>query len=216
MSTKFETIFNKVLKFLSLSIDFLNIVLYNNNMKTLAYFGFAANPPHLGHYKAIEWLSKQVDLVVVSPSAGHAFGKKMQPYDTRLNWTKILLKQASSNVMVSDIENKIALFKTNSAVVYSYDVLTALSKMDDTKDYKILLAIGPDNAEPAVWSKFYEYEKIEVEYGKIVIPEMKNVVRSTYIRNLYTNASPTLNELIPLVGVDLANDLINNFGDVKW
>lgn len=184
-------------------------------MKTLAYFGFAANPPHLGHLDAIAWLSDNVDLVIVSPSAAHAFGKKMQSYENRMRWARELLTTCQlANVVLSNIEEQLASAHTEQKPVYSYDVLTELKAQ--YPDYSIKLAVGPDNSDLAVWSKFYKYMEIDAEFGRIVIPEMTGVVRSTYIRNLFNTTEVTYEMLVPLVGKNVASDLVNKCGDLKW
>ncbi len=187
-------------------------------MKTIAYFGFAANPPHLGHLKAIEWLSSQVDFVLVAPSASHAFGKNMKDYALRLYWTDLLLKTSKlnlTNVAISTLENDLYHSLTRRPI-YSYDVLCALRQHDEYDDYHIKLAVGPDNAEVATWSKFYRYQDIDLEFGKIIIPEVSDVVRSTDIRNALLNGVATTEYLAKYMGDLLAPELIKLNGDSKW
>lgn len=208
LSTKLVDFFIKVLIF------YCNLYKIEP-MKTLTYFGFAANPPHLGHLSAIAWLSSNSDLVLVSPSASHAFGKNMQSYSTRMRWAQELLNTCPlPNVQLSDIESRMADAQSVKAPVYSYDVLAQIAK--EYPEYSIKLAVGPDNADMATWKKFYKYQDIDSEFGRVVIPEMTGVVRSTYIRNLFQTTNVTYEMLLPLVGKHVAADLINKCGDLKW
>jgi nicotinate-nucleotide adenylyltransferase len=172
----------------------------------IAYFGFAANPPHLGHLKVIEWLSTRYDLVLVGPSAAHAFGKNLPPMVDRLPLVHALLAgSVATNVTVTDIE--MSLVGTGS--VYSHTVLCALR----TKypEATLHLAIGPDNAEPSVWQKFYRADEIVRDFGLVVAPDMGPDRRSTYIRKLMASGA-TLDALTPLTGLAVATLLMAQLG----
>lgn len=143
----------------------------------IAYFGFAANPPHRGHLEVIEWLAERFDKVLVGPSVAHAFGKNMQPLEVRKVMVTALLSQVqANNVEIVSIEEMLAA----DGPVYSYDVLYAMQ--DLFKGHQLFLAVGPDNADPAVWSKFYKADQILSEFGRVVAPNMGDHKRSTEIR----------------------------------
>lgn len=170
-------------------------------MRSIAYFGFAANPPHRGHKEVIEWLSRRYNLVIIGPSAAHAFNKRLPPMSVRLPLCEALLKEVNkSNVDLATIEEALM----GSGPVYSYDVLCALKAFYPGDE--IHLAVGPDNAEPAIWSKFHRADDIEKHFGRVVAPDMGNNKRSTQIRamlaagasyeDLATVATPSVAKLI--------------------
>ena len=143
----------------------------------IAYFGFAANPPHRGHLEVIEWLAERYDLVLVGPSVAHAFNKQMQPLESRKIMCVALLSQLQAkNVQLIEVEETLA----KDSPVYSYDVLVALQAQ--YPDDQLFLAVGPDNGDPAVWNKFYKADAIISEFGRVVAPDMGNHKRSTEIR----------------------------------
>ena len=150
----------------------------------IAYFGFAANPPHRGHLEVIEWLAERFDLVLVGPSVAHAFGKNMQPLEGRKVMVAALLSQAQAdNIRQVSIEEMLAA----DGPVYSYDVLCALKDLFKTDE--LFLAVGPDNAEPEVWAKFHKADQIISEFGRVVAPNMGDHKRSTEIRAMLQNGA---------------------------
>lgn len=143
----------------------------------IAYFGFAANPPHRGHLEVIEWLAERYDKVLVGPSVAHAFGKNMQPLAERKVMVTALLSQVQSrNVELVEVEEMLA----KDGPVYSYDVLVALQVM--YPEDQLFLAVGPDNGDPAVWNRFHKADQILSEFGRVVAPNMGDHKRSTEIR----------------------------------
>lgn len=176
----------------------------------ITYFGFAANPPTLSHAKVIKILSGLYDEVFVGPAAAHAFGKDLRPMSLRMELSAAMLRTVNApNVKLTDIEASLAEPTEDGQgvkPVYSYTVLQALRSM--YPDAEIHLAIGPDNAEPATWSRFYRYADIDKHFGKVVVPDM-GVTRSTLVRNML-KAGTTVAELIPHVGEEVAHMLINS------
>lgn len=176
----------------------------------ITYFGFAANPPTLSHAKVIKILSEKYDEVFVGPAAAHAFGKDMRPMDERMRLAEAMLHTVNApNVTLTNIEESLAEPSEDghgTKPVYSFTVLQALRSM--YPDAEIHLAIGPDNAEPATWERFYRHADIDKYFGKVVVPDM-GVTRSTIVRNLL-KAGTTVAELIPHVGEEVAHMLINS------
>lgn len=181
-------------------------------MKSIVYFGFAANPPHLGHLNAIMWLASRYDLVYVGPSYKHAFEKQMQSFECRFKWTELLLLGKNlQNVIITDVEKQLGE-TNNGAPVYSFDVLTKLKESHPGDS--ILLAVGPDNAVAEVWKKFHNVEQIEELFGKVEIPEITDCVRSTFIRCLIKDNK--LSEMYKYTSKEVADDIIHNSGELKW
>lgn len=142
-----------------------------------AIFGSAFNPPHCGHLDVIEQALAEFDQVVVVPSFQHAFGKTMAPFNVRLEMANALIKGMSS-VSVSDIESSIALQKPGEPI-YTYDVLCALEALHP--NWVMQFVVGPDNANPEVWQKFYQHKAIGERWGRWPAKERKHI-RSTAIR----------------------------------
>lgn len=171
----------------------------------IAYFGFAANPPHRGHLEVIEWLAERFDLVLVCPSAVHAFGKKMVDLEIRKEMCAALLSQLQAkNVQQIDIEEMLR----SDGPVYSYDVLVALQNI--AKGDKLFLAVGPDNADPAIWNKFHKAEQIISEFGRVVAPDMGQNKRSTEIRAMIA-AGASYEELAEVATPAVASLLLGEY-----
>jgi len=149
--------------------------------KNIAVFGFAGNPPHNGHRDVIIRASESVDSVIVVPSYRHAFGKQMSRYDDRLSLAKALCDSLPNGVTakVSNIEERISETKSKLEPIYTYDVMSALQK--ENPSAKFVFVVGPDNASPEGWAKFYRSSDIAMRWGTLAIPETIRV-RSTQIR----------------------------------
>jgi nicotinate-nucleotide adenylyltransferase len=143
----------------------------------VAVFGSAFNPPTYGHLKIIESLTSAFDSVLVVPCYSHNFGKKMINYDDRVKMAEILTSHLDGKVKVSKVESEI--FKTE--ISRTYLLLKHLKESNPDNDY--VFVCGFDNATEENWKKFYNYDKIDKEFGKFVIPEGLSEVRSTIIRN---------------------------------
>lgn len=171
----------------------------------IAYFGFAANPPHRGHLEVIEWLAERFDLVLVAPSAAHAFGKNMQSLEIRKELCEALLGQLeNTNVQMTDIEEMLAV----DGPVYSYNALKALSFI--YPEDQLFLAVGPDNGDPAVWAKFYKGDDILNEFGRVVAPDMGQHKRSTQIRAMIAEGT-TYEELEKVATPAVASLLLGEY-----
>lgn len=166
----------------------------------IAYFGFAANPPHYGHLEIVEWLAERYDLVLVGPAAAHAFGKILPPLATRMQLCEAWLSYAHmDNIQLTDIEGQLV----GDSMVFSYTVLAELRKQ--YPDATIHLAVGPDNAVPETWTRFYRADDIMREFGRVIAPNMGDDKRSTRIRELLASNAPyeELIELVPRPVIDL-------------
>ena len=177
----------------------------------VAVFGAAFDPPHLGHADVVRQLAPHVDRVLLVPSFRHAFGKVMSPWDARWQMTELLCRDvlsAFNNVAVCDIESTM-LIPNPDAPIYSYDVLCAVR---DQLGMHPLLVLGPDNARPDVWQRFYRHADIEREFGGCRVEERLGI-RSTHIRALVAAAKDSrvmLPELASRVGGAVANYIVQH------
>ena len=159
-----------------------------SEIKTIAVFGSAFNPAHCGHVDVVKQVAEIVDLVLLVPSYCHAFGKSMGPFNHRLTMAESMAQGLilSAKVRVSDIERRLSLANASDGAtniglrpVYSYDVLCALEAT--YPGAKLMLTLGPDNADPAMWKRFYRSQEILDRWGVWVAQE-RVAVRSTQIR----------------------------------
>lgn len=158
----------------------MSSALLEKKPKTMALYGFAANPPHRGHWDCVRQLLARVDHVLVAPSGAHAFGKQMAPGARRLDWAQkgakdFLTPEELDRVTIWDGELRLA--KTKS-VVYSIDALElALAE----RGLRAVLALGPDNAKRETFERFKDWKRIEKDFGVIEVRE-RELIRSTQIR----------------------------------
>jgi len=145
-------------------------------MKKIGLFGVTGNPPHLGHFKVVEEALKSCDEVWVTPVYVHPFNKKSIVYEHRLNMLKIMFLNLK-NVKVLEIDKE--FFLKNNKTPYSYELLRTIK--EENTDVSPFLVIGEDNYKPNVWQKFYLYDRIESEFGVIVVKDFG--VHSTQIRS---------------------------------
>lgn len=174
----------------------------------IAVYGAAFNPPHAGHLDAIAQLLAQVDRVLVVPSYRHAFGKTMAPFAQRVAMVKAALTGASfapDQVQVDLTEQQLAAAKAPAEAVYSWDLLQAVQRRHP--DARVYLAIGPDNANPALWQKFHRHDDIDARWQKLVVEERVHV-RSSAVRESIAAGAAVPDALLP-VGVA---QLIDEFG----
>lgn len=168
----------------------------------IVYFGYAGDPSHGGHLDAIKWLARRYGRVLAGLSTSHAFNKQMAAMPYRIEFAEALLSQfPAPNVELSTIENSLQ----GAGPVYSYTVLTELRKL--YPQCSIHLAIGPDNAEPSTWDRFYNADKIMQEFGRVVVPDMGSHKRSTHIRAMLSRGT-TFDELAPITTPAVAEILM--------
>ncbi|AFU99118.1 adenylyltransferase/cytidyltransferase family protein [Simiduia agarivorans] len=174
----------------------------------IAVYGAAFNPPHAGHLDAIAQLLAQVDRVLVVPSYRHAFGKTMAPFAQRVAMVKAALASVSlppTRVEVDLSEQRLAAAKAAEDPIYSWDLLQETQQRHP--DARICLAIGPDNANPAQWQKFYRHEDIDARWQTLVVEERVNV-RSSAVRDAIAAGASVPVALLP---AEVAQ-LIDQFG----
>lgn len=121
-------------------------------MARIAIFGGAFDPPHMAHAFAVTWLLGEVDAVWVTPSARHAFGKAMSPWETRIGLVEALIQDFDpARVRICDLEQTLAA--EHSGPTYTWDTLSALSRLHP--EHEFALVVGSDNLTTADrWHRF--------------------------------------------------------------
>lgn len=147
--------------------------------KKIGVFGSAFNPPTKGHADAINQATKVFDEVWLFPSFAHAHGKKPIPFEIRIELvTDLISFLEDKNVKVSDLEKE-CHETLGKEYVYTYDLLSYLSKKYPECDFKFIC--GKDNSSPDKWVTFYKSQEIDKIFGKFIVEERVDA-RSTYIR----------------------------------
>lgn len=165
----------------------------------IGVYGSAFDPIHLGHIDCLRQVDGQYHTIIIVPSYKHAFGKDMTPFDLRLSMVETAINSISdfkSTLLISDVERKIAQDNVEKPV-YTYDVLHYLEK--ELRNDQLEFIMGPDNAEPKQWGKFYKADEILSRWG-IKVVEQRKKVRSSLVRAMVKEGNLSNNDenLIPL------------------
>jgi nicotinate-nucleotide adenylyltransferase len=172
-----------------------------SQQKTIAVFGSAFDPPHKGHEDVIKQACEWADLVLVVPNYRHAFGKRMSPYAQRYEMAAALVTSMNNHkVQISNIEQTLALSGSEDLPIYTYDVLAALATQ--YQGAKLVFVVGPDNADPNTWRRFYKSEEILANWQIWAAVENIPVHSSNLRKKLKCGKLPTLDEC-PQAVIDL-------------
>ena len=159
---------------------------------------------------AIEQLIHHFDQTLIIPSALHAFRKSMATFAHRLRMTELITAECLPNtpVKVSDVERTLHQHAPDTPV-YSYDLLCHLQKQ--YPGAILTLALGPDNAEPLTWQRFYRYQAIQAEFAIYAVKE-RLTLRSTHIRSriAQTQATDLVAALAPMTGQQEAQYILEH------
>jgi nicotinate-nucleotide adenylyltransferase len=173
-----------------------------SSVDSVAVLGAAFDPPHLGHADVVAQLAERFTHIWLVPSASHPFGKTMTAFEHRWAmlraWQETLPGALRTGLLLSDIE-RVMLQAKPEKPVYSYEVLQQVRAQVHGMVY---LVLGPDNAKPEVWSRFYRYQDIEREFGVCVVTQ-RLPVRSTTVRDA-VRAGATETEIAALTGEAVA------------
>ncbi|MBX2857678.1 MAG: adenylyltransferase/cytidyltransferase family protein [Cellvibrionaceae bacterium] len=160
------------------------------NKNHIAVFGSAFNPPHLGHADVIQQVLQHSSQLVLVPCFQHAFAKKMMPFEFRLEMLSAMLSDLNIAhlVKVSQIEREIAHRQRRPGEalppVYTFQVLEALER--ELGSSQLVFVVGPDNARPETWSRFYKADEISQRW-QIWPAQERLPIRSTAIRRKLAN-----------------------------
>lgn len=154
----------------------------------IGVFGSAFNPPTLGHMDVLRQASVEFDLILLVPSASHAFAKKLQPFRKRVGMLHCFLKE----VQLPDCPLEICtleaeLFRQSpDKPVYTFDLMEALEQ-HHKPPVQLGFIRGPDNVDPENWYRFYKAQEIEQRWNLFNAQE-RLVIRSSYVRELIASA----------------------------
>lgn len=168
----------------------------------IGIYGGAFDPPHLSHVLSVTYAlaTMHLDEVFVVPCWGHAFGKKMSPFSTRVELTRRAFKTFDRDlVTVTDLEKDLKS-------TYTIDLLEELQRRLPLD--QLVFIMGEDEWQARHrWHRWDEIEKIaEVAVvGREGVlddrcPVRMPAISSTWIRN-------TIKEQ-PGRGLDLIRPLV--------
>lgn len=146
----------------------------------IGIFGSAFDPPHAGHLNVVVQALAQCDEVWLVPSARHSFGKQMAPWSTRVAMVEALAAGSgfSDRLRVETIEAELAA--AMSEPIYAIRMLAALEARVPTGT-ELVLVMGPDNADPAVFHRWHRWQDLQDRY-EIFVAESAGEMRSSRIR----------------------------------
>jgi len=187
-------------------------------MLRIGVFGASFNPPTLGHQDVVYQALSSFDTILLVPSLAHPFHKSLLPIAQRLAMLELLVKSwptvVQSQVVIFNIEEKLRNEKPHDALIYTYDVLTAITAFYAQQSIaaQITFIMGPDIAALPVWQTFYRYQDLEKTWPLFVAKEQMPI-RSTTVKDtlLAHWGKPSLEgALQSLVGEAIARYIMRN------
>jgi len=187
-------------------------------MQQIGVFGASFNPPTCGHQDVINQALTYFDEVLLVPSLSHPFQKSLAPIEHRLAMLRIFLSHwhpqpAGKIVKIFNVESVVQAMHPGKEPIYTYDVLSTLNTlyMANQKPFQLRFIIGPDNASPKVWKKFYRFDEIEKNWPLFIakehIPIHSTLVKETILQ-LAQDEQALEKALVPLVGEGIARYII--------
>lgn len=121
---------------------------------TIGLFGGSFNPPHMAHVMVTAWAlaGGTVDQVWVIPSGGHPFGKKLAPFEERMELCRLAFACFGERIGLEDIERE-------PVIHYSIDTLQELRRRHPGLAWRWIM--GSDTLEDAAhWREFDELMRL--------------------------------------------------------
>ena len=184
----------------------------NNNYRYILY-GASFNPPHMGHFYAIQQMLEKYDRVIVFPYPHkHETGsiEKILPLKHRLEMLKLFINEffpkIANRLIVRNLAGETKQRDRNhEGVLHTYDYLLFLKKeLKSTDTLHACLGLQDKQNE-----NFYNRELIEKNFGFFFL-EDETVYRSKNIRDLFGNKIINKQKIINSVGVASAEYIIKN------
>lgn len=122
--------------------------------QVIGLYGGSFDPPHLTHSLVIAWAlaSGTIHQVWVIPSNGHPFGKKLSPFEARMEMCYRAFDFFGDRVHILDIEKE-------PRTHYSIDTVKQLVKQHPKQQWRWIMG-GDAFAESAKWRQFDELKKL--------------------------------------------------------
>lgn len=189
-------------------------------MTRIGVFGASFNPPTRGHEDVVNQALAHFDEVLLVPSLAHPFGKSSIAMPHRLEMLKLFVepwqqKIPPDRVKIFNVEVLIQARDPHKQKITTYDVLSELDVIYGAhqRQYSLHFILGPDNADPNVWKKFYRYTDIEKQWHIFVAKE-NTPIRSTSVRELISklkhDKKTLLKALIEVVSEPIAHYILQN------
>lgn len=124
--------------------------------RRVALYGGSFDPPHNCHVLVATWALCRggVDEVLIVPALGHAFGKRLSPFETRCEMLAAAVAHLGAHVRVEPIEGRLP------APSYTVDTVRALIA-ESAAPLEITLVLGADAyAERERWKEWPELERL--------------------------------------------------------
>ena len=165
-------------------------IIHSQEKTRIGILGSAFDPPTLGHLDVLQQFARIFDLILLVPSASHAFNKRSLPYSVRLEMLEVFVQSAKIDCVLQVCDLEAELLRENpDKPVYTFDLLEALEKHYEGQ-VELTFIRGPDNADPVTWQRFYRAEDIERRWSVVTSEERLNV-RSSKVRTLLQSADET-------------------------
>ena len=148
----------------------------------MGVFGSAFNPPTLGHLDVIQQAAPEFDVILLVPSASHAFSKHLESFEHRVAMLNAFLNDVSiERCQLELCTVEVQLHEQSpDKPVYTFDLLEWLEEHHD-QGARLGFIRGPDNAAPETWRRFYKAEEIEERWSLFTAKERLKV-RSSLVR----------------------------------
>lgn len=169
-------------------------------VKKIGVLGASFNPPTRGHEDVLKQALIEFDEILLVPSIAHPFEKKAIALGDRLAMLELFIAPWQTNdkkvIKIFNIEPVIQANNPQQNKVYTFDVLSAIESYYHSQNEAVRLQfiVGPDNASPLVWQKFYRHEEIEKRWG-IWVAKEQLPIHSTMVRDFIAKSMLNQNQL---------------------
>jgi nicotinate-nucleotide adenylyltransferase len=162
--------------------------------------GGSFNPPHLGHLlmAVAVYATEEIDHLWVIPTADHAFGKKLAPFEDRVRMCHLAFRHLAGGAAVLDLESRLP--RAPGTPSYTVDTLRALHAI--RPGIKPVWIAGSDILPEL--SKWKEPDEVKKLCRMVIVPR-RGFSEGT--------ARPTID--LPLLSSTEVRDLIAQHADVS-
>jgi nicotinate-nucleotide adenylyltransferase len=172
-------------------------------IERIGLYGGSFNPPHMAHVLVAAWAlaTGEVSQIWVIPTGGHPFGKRLAPFEDRLEMCRRAFGFLGERVQILDIERE-------PRVHYSIETLRELQRRHPRLGWRWVM--GSDTLEDAPqWREFDELMRLA---PPLIIPRqgyenaqdadskefaLPNISSTLLRRRLAEGPAEGLDELIP-------------------